>query len=328
MGKILGICFPEFPASITYNYNNPSWRVIKTSYPNVILVLPPGDNVEYIHINDELQNINDDDVDYYFVSYFTDCEEFKKWAQTVSKHKIVVGGYYPSENWQNEEMMQDLARYAGKIVIGNCTDIMATVKQEGTFVDGIVNYTTYPRFELFDPKKVKDPLNKLVFSPSITTSSGCINNCDFCEGTLMDKGRIRQAPLSYVRGQMDIIKQLYPGIIKHMVLSDSNFLQNKDWEDRLLILLESVEHISFCASINTINEEKINVLSKYAERITLIIGIETLTRYYPKSKNLDSVCKMLHDANILFNSCFIIDPIDVLEHGEQYIYELNKMFAS
>ena len=290
----------------------------KTSFsrvePAILTVLPQGDNVE---VSFTIKNFDDKDIDYYLCSvYASGIKQFKEWAKNHDKQKIVVGGY---EATAAPETFIDPAH---KIVQGPCDDFFQTMKQVGQIVRGVVSHKEIPRYDLWDytlSDRMAPDLYPGEQAVSISTSQGCPNNCDFCQTPLMSNKFILK-PLDLVQKEIDYLKAKNPKVI---YVKDENFTALPDWQERLKIINQTGAMIEVFAAVNTLNEEKIKFLKENGVHL-VYIGIEDLSKDYPKNNNVAEVYRLLKKYGIYTKTSLITNPL-LLDTESKETEEFKKI---
>jgi len=301
MGRIIGMTFPSKSNSSTVE-------------PGILTVLPQGDNVEY---SSTIKDFDDKDVDYYLCSvYASGIKQFKEWAKKHDKSKIVVGGYDATT------APEIFIEYAHKIVQGFCDDFYETMKQKGPIVRGIVSHKEMPRYDLWDYRQ-SDRLAPDLFpgetAVSICTSQGCTKKCSFCQSPPMSK-KIISKPLDLVQKEINYLKGKNP---KVLFVKDVNFTALPDWKGRLKILNQTGAKIEIFAAVYTLNEEKIKFLKDNGVYL-VYIGIEDLSKNYPKNNNVTEVYHLLKKYGIYTKTSLMTNPL-LLDTESKETEEFNKI---
>jgi radical SAM superfamily enzyme YgiQ (UPF0313 family) len=308
--RIIGMTFPPAMKNLALE-------------PAILTVLPPGKNVEFDPSN---RDYNDADVKLYVCSvYIAGLDQFIEWANRHDRKKIVVGGYHPTT------FPEDFERYAAKIVLGPCDDLLATVAQKGQIVRGIVSNKTLPRRDLYDIKsnwQIIPDMKPGQIAVSINTSSGCniMPPCDFCCTHMMSE-RLTSRPLEMVKKEARSLRQYKPDFL---FIRDENFTMQNDWRTRLEAINQALPEakIYLFASANTLNEKAAAFIAEHGTYM-VCLGLEDPTKEYAKNRNLDRTVALLKENGIMAYLSFIVDPLKVIgrEQGQEfYSLLMNRLY--
>lgn len=295
-------------------------------FPGILSALPDGDNVTYCHFREDLFSYDPDTVEVFYISFWLVPEqEVFDWMKRVGRDKFVVGGPMPTTN--PELFLQ----YAGRIVLGACDDIEATLAQPGQVVKGITSYKRVPRYDLYDYNSLMDRFkidksNHIRRGYGIFTTRGCYNNCEFCISAAKDGyfGEKEEKPFEYFCREVKTMVDLY-GPQPDAFICDSNFLQESLWREKLQYLNEInfAGRYGIYASADAFTlPDDVEFLRDHKVRC-VVLGLEDINRTYAKHYKagkyvLTDVCDALYANGIGIWLTYIIDLEDILEEGSEF----------
>ena len=101
-----------------------------------------------------------------------------------------------------------------------------------------------------------------------------------------------------------------------------------DWKERLAILKEIGAKIFLYASANTLDEEKIKYMKENGV-YNVFMGLEDISKSYPKNAEMDTFCELLHKHGIHKMLSFIVGPLtlDTDEQITEYFTKLAKRLS-
>lgn len=291
-------------------------------FPGILTALPEGDNVRYMIDYNDMCELDDNQVEFYMIEIcaelFSPSDKFKNWISKINKNKIVIGGAaLPVLRDEDIECLN-----AGKIILGDCDDVMLTIQQPGYKVKGITNYQKLPRYDLLNINEIfkkNDCFVNGFDEYGLATSSGCLCNCNFCYQSIAGNVKHISKPLDYLEKECKSMVSLY-GTANKCFLYDANFTMSKTWKEALTILRKNnfSKHYGFFASANTIKPGDAEFMREN-DVYCISLGLEDINKNYSKNANITEVCRELYANGIGVNIGYIVNPEDLINPESERI---------
>lgn len=182
------LTFPRL--SNTFSENRPTLLAQRLE-PSVLYLNPTIGTSVFIE-----DNLPRQDIDLYLCSVYTrGWEDFKLFAASVGREKIIAGGYHPTA------CPDDCLPFAHKVVTGYCSNIDEIISGPNGIVSGKFGFTPLNRdiVDMSQMRQVYPDIMPSEISGSMVSSVGCPYDCDFCSTPNMSGRKMQVSSMEYVQ---------------------------------------------------------------------------------------------------------------------------------
>jgi len=282
-------------------------------------------NLRIIDETIENPNYSDYNPDIVGISVVTAAADKAEILTNYFKNKgatVVLGGSYPTL------MPKEAKKIADAVVVGYAEESWPRLLKDyakGKLKDFYYQKKDFSLSNRIVPNRNKTKKNHLTFGSVIETTRGCVNRCNFCTISTIQKNYLKK-PIDQVIEEISLLKS------KYITFLDSNFFGDIEYSKELLEKLVSLKKIwtSSCTINISENEEMLDLMKKSGCKGVLIgfesINSNSLTKLNKKTNfkiNYKEAIKKFHKRGISILGTFMIGA----DGDDKNIFKETAKFA-
>lgn len=286
-----------FPGLFNQFYSANPTKLVQRLEPSVLYVAPKQGESTFL-----LENQPKEDIDIYLCSVYTrGWNEFRNFAQSVGRNKVIAGGYHPTA------MPEETLKHAHKVVPGYCRNIDDVINGPEGIIRADFGFTPMRR-DLIDLKSMRQVYPDITpedVSGSMVSSVGCPYDCEFCSTPGMSGRKMRVSDLEYVEGEID---DLVNKGATTVFIRDESFATNPKIKE-FAPLFKDKFRVLYSFGTGAVIAKRPDILESLMENgwHSLNFGLEDVGVSYKKNRNLAEAVENCRKAGMKYVMSFIVN---------------------